>query len=354
MSRRRSAKPWLHKASGFWCATISGKREYLDRDYKVACRKLNELRAAEKRVETGAHEWLDAPFVTLADEYLSDVEKRRMPNTYRANRYRLLRALKIIGTKTRVADVRKIHLARIEQTLNKSHSPTTIADTITAVQSVFNWAVKHDLLDINPLVGYDKPSRRSRNRIITPEEFQSLLRHCDANFRRFLISARLTGCRPGELRSLRWDWVDLEQGFWVFAEHKTITTQRKPQPRIIPLPDPVWNLCYWLRTRRAGDSSHVFLNRHGKPYTKDSIVTKMARIRERAGIEKKANENLVLYSTRHTFATETVGKVSDYELATLMGHTDTQMIKRYVHLNADRLRDIQRRTQANRKAREND
>ncbi|RCS49472.1 hypothetical protein DTL42_13185 [Bremerella cremea] len=74
MSRQRSAKRWLHKASGFGCATISGKREYLDRDYKVACRKLNELRAAEKRVEAGVHEWLDAPFVTLADEYLSDVE----------------------------------------------------------------------------------------------------------------------------------------------------------------------------------------------------------------------------------------------------------------------------------------
>jgi len=49
MSRRRSVKPWLHKASGFGCVTISGKREYLDRDYRVACRKLNELRAAETR-----------------------------------------------------------------------------------------------------------------------------------------------------------------------------------------------------------------------------------------------------------------------------------------------------------------
>lgn len=354
MSRRRSIKPWLHKASGYWCGTISGKREYLDRDYKVACRKLNELRAAEKRVEAGAHEWLDAPFVTLADAYLSDVEKRRMPNTYRANRYRLLRALKIIDAKTRVADIRKIHLARIEQTLNKSHSPTTIADTITAVQSVFNWAVKHDLLDMNPLIGYDKPSRRSRNRIITPEEFQALLRHSDVNFRRILIAARLTGCRPGELRDLQWDWVDLTLGLWTYVKHKTINTQRKPQPRIVPLPDPIWKLCHWLRIRASADSQHVFLNRHGKPYSKDSLVTKMARVRERAGIEKKVDENLCMYSARHTYATETVGKISDFELATLLGHTDNQMIKRYVHLNTDRLREIQRRTQANPRVQGND
>lgn len=345
MFRRKFAKPWLHKASEFWCATISGKREYLDRDYKVACRKLNELRAAEKREEAGAHEWLDAPFVMLAEEYLSDVEKRRMPNTYRANRYRLLRALKVIGTKTRVADVRKIHLARIEQTMNKSYSPTTIADTITAVQSVFHWAVKHDLLDMNPLIGYDKPSRRSRNRIIRPEEFQALLRHSDVNFRRFLISARMTGCRLGELRSLIWDWVDLENGYWVFPEHKTINTQRRPMPRIVPLPDSVWKLSRWLQRQAQTGTQHVFLNCRGRAYSKDSVITKMSRIRERAGIACEANENLVLYSARHTFATETVGKISDLELATLMGHTDTQMIKRYVHLNADRLRDIQRRTQ---------
>jgi integrase len=33
------------------------------------------------------------------------------------------------------------------------------------------------------------------------------------------------------------------------------------------------------------------------------------------------------------------------ELAELMGHTDPTMTKRYVHLNADRLKEIQRRAE---------
>ncbi len=71
----------------------------------------------------------------------------------------------------------------------------------------------------------------------------------------------------------------------------------------------------------------------------------MARLRTRAGIETKSGEDLVLYSNRHTYGTNAAGKVSDMELAELMGHTDTRTTRRYVHLNADRLQDIQKRIQ---------
>ena len=158
-------------------------------------------------------------------------------------------------------------------------------------------------------------------------------------------AARFTGCRPAELRTLIWEWVDLEAGFWVYPDHKTLTQQTNPMPRTIPLPDPVWKMCRQLAKNNPRPEDHVFLNAQSTPFTKDALCRRIARIRERAGIKKKNNEQLVHYSTRHSFATDTVGKVSDLELATLMGHTDTKMIRRYVHLNAHRLRDIQRRAQ---------
>ena len=69
----------------------------------------------------------------------------------------------------------------------------------------------------------------------------------------------------------------------------------------------------------------------------------MNRIRRRAGIQVKAGEQLVMYSNRHTYATEAVGKISDTELAELLGHTDLSMLSRYVHLNVNRLREAQHR-----------
>lgn len=345
MSRKPSDKPWLHANSGYWCATVNGKREYLDKDYKLACRKLRASRARQNRQEAGDRDWLEAPFAQLADEYLADVQARRKALTYESCRYRLLRALKVLGCKLPVAGIRKLHLATIERELTGYYSPTTIKDTIAAVQGVFNWAVKHDVLESNPLLGYEKPAARCRNRIINPAEFQTLLRFADPNFRRVLLTLRLTGCRPVEVRTLIWEWVDLETWLWIFPDHKTVTQQRQPRPRIVALPEPILNLCHWLARKPHAPSDHVFLNKHGRAYTKDCLVRKMDRIRKRAGITSKGGEQIVLYSNRHTFGTQAAGKITDIELAELMGHTTTHTTKRYVHLNADRLRDIQRRAQ---------
>lgn len=288
MARRSSGKPWLHEKSGYWCSTLSGKRVYLDKDYQAARRKLKQLRADIKRAQQGATlEWLDAPIGELADEFLDDIQARKKPATHTGYRYRLLCALRIIGAGTRVADIGKLHLAKIERRMTGKYSPTTIKDTIATLQTAFSWAMKHDLIAENPLAGYQKPAGRSRTRTVTDAEFQALLRHSDRSFRQLLIALRWTGCRPVEIRTLVWDWVDLERGLWILKDHKTITRQRNPMPRIIPLAVPVQRLC-----QRFAESSHkpqdyLFLNAHGTPYTKDALCRKMARVRKRAGIETK-------------------------------------------------------------------
>jgi hypothetical protein len=171
MGRKPLDKPWLHSPTGYWCVTFDGKREYLDRDYQVARRKLKALKARRKRELAGGREWLDQPFSVLADDYMADVKARKRPATYRAVRYSLLRALKTLGSTMRVGEVRKLHLAKIEQALAPDeYSPTTVKHTLAAVQGVFHWAVKHEILDFNPLVGYEKPKAHRRTRVITPEE----------------------------------------------------------------------------------------------------------------------------------------------------------------------------------------
>lgn len=349
MPRKASDKPWLHAKSGFWCATINGTRTYLDRDYRTACQKLKALRSEAKRLAaSGRRDWLDAPFAELGDEYLSDIKARKKPGTYRNFRYCLLRALKIIGTKVRVGEMRKFHLAQIERELTgQDYSPTTIKDTLATVQGVLHWAIRNDLVDmVNPLIGYEKPRARQRSRVFTPAEFQALLRNSDAAFRRVLLALRMTGCRPGELRSLIWEWVDLDQGVWIFPDHKTITRQRNPMPKIVPLSDPILKLCRWLARTAHEPSDFVFLNMMGKPYTKDCVVKKMGRIRTRAKIPVLAGEQVVLYTNRHSFGTEGAGKVTDLELAELMGQTDLRTTRRYLHLNKTRLHDIRRRLQS--------
>ena len=82
MGRKPLDKPWLHNSTGYWCITFDGKREYLDRDYQVACRKLKALKARRKREQAGGREWFDQPFSVLADEHMADIKARKKPATY--------------------------------------------------------------------------------------------------------------------------------------------------------------------------------------------------------------------------------------------------------------------------------
>ena len=60
----------------------------------------------------------------------------------------------------------------------------------------------------------------------------------------------------------------------------------------------------------------------------------MRRLRVKAGIGPDENgEQIVMYTARHTFGTAAAaGGVSDRRLADLMGHTDTKMTQKYIHL----------------------
>src|SRR5262249_11373925 len=156
------------------------------------------------------------------------------------------------------------------------------------------------------LAGYKKPRPRQRSRIITPPEFQSLLRGSGTPFRRLLLALRWTGARPGELRRLRWRHVFLDEGVLVLPEHKTVSRQQQPRPRFIVLPPPVLKLIQWLARPPHSEHDHVFRNTNGKPWTRTALHSQMRRLRDRVGLGPKAGENIVLYSHRHSFGTEAV------------------------------------------------
>ena len=351
-ARPQSRKPWFHAPSGFWCSQIAGKRHYLDRDPAAAQRKLNKLLQEQRRGDGPHREWLDAYFSDLADEFLDDVKARKKPATYRSYHEMLVLAQQHLGTHLRVGEVRKLHLTRLEGALTAICSSTTVFKALHAVQRVLAWAVENDLLDLSPLAGYKKPRPRERTRVIDDAEFQKMLRGSSRPFRRLLLALRLTGARPCELRDLRWQEVHLDvylgdgkeaSGFLILPEHKTVTRQKHPRPRIIPLPATVRKMLQILARTPHGPDDHVFLNTAGKRWTRTALHSQMRRLRARVGLEQKGGESVVLYSTRHTFASAHVGRITDIELADLLGHTDLATTRKYTHVSLQRLREIRRR-----------
>jgi integrase len=351
-ARPKQRKPWFHAPSGFWCAQIAGKRHYLDRDPTVAQRKLNKLLQEQRRGDAAHREWLDAFFADLADEFLDDVKARKKPATYRSYHEMLTLGQKHLGTHLKVGELRKLHLTKLEGALTADYSPTTVFKALQAVQRVLNWAVTNDLLDASPLAGYTKPKPRERTRTIDADEFAMMLRGSGAPFRRLLLALRLTGARPCELRDLLWQEVHLDVrfgdgkavgGFLILPEHKTVTRMKHPRPRIIPLPLSVQKMLRVLARQPHQPEDYVFRNSDRNRWTRTALHSQMRRLRVRVGLKEKGGERVVLYSTRHSFATANVGRVTDIELADMLGHTDVAMTRRYIHLNLERLREIRRR-----------
>jgi integrase len=133
----------------------------------------------------------------------------------------------------------------------------------------------------------------------------------------------LTGCRLGEVQSLRWSQVDLDRGLLRLVDSKT-----------------------GARTVVLGDAAVAFFDSLGKPDIGDGWVfpspwkrnVPVGEVRKVWYEVRKAAElgGLRLHDLRHVVASEAVsGGVSLYVTGRLLGHTQASTTARYAHV-ADR------------------
>lgn len=344
------SKPWsrVRRGKRLWYVTIAGHQHPLGDDEQAAW---DEYHKIMNRIGQGTPEeacrGLEVPLRELFAAYLADTKAKRKHRYFEEQQRRLTHVGKMIGGTTLASEIRRFHLAKVERDMVQAgYSPTTINDTMASLQAVFAWAVRQDIADHNPLVGYRKPARRGRTRTMTRLEWLQLLRVLVNNtpLRIILRCARATGCRPGELRLLRWEHIDFDRGLWVIpvGEHKTGSQQKQPRPRIVPLPKSVLAICRILKAH-AGDRPFVFVNKRRKPWTKDTLSMRFRDYRRLAGIEEIGGENLVVYSCRHTFGTRVAREHGILAAAKLLGHTTTRTTEKYVHLDTEDLIELRRK-----------
>jgi integrase len=227
----------------------------------------------------------------------------------------------------------------------------TRSNVTKILKAVFNFAIRNDRIDRNPLafVSYHAPETR---RPMTDAEFRLLLRLADGGFRRVLLFLRETGARPGELCSAQWRHWDRERNVLILTKHKTAHLAGKP--RIIILTPVLIRLLHWLELRRPTrlyieavrratgveppplpnqDDEFIFLNRRGRPWIISNLDQRVARLRERCGIDT----SLKLYGLRHRYGTNLVTEnVNLHTVATLMGHENVATTSRhYLHIQGD-------------------
>lgn len=215
--------------------------------------------------------------------------------------------------------------------LTAHYGPKTINHWLIACKACWNWAIRKKLLAENPFSGLPMLFTEDRQRVLTAEEFQRLWSHSDDIFRDVLLFLRLTPARPAVVRELTWDMIDWDSRLLIKQHTKKSRTAKVREPWRIPLVPEVEAMLR-RRQERRGDSPFVFLNEDGKPWTKDALVLRMRRLRERAGVRPDSRgEPVVLYTNRHTYLTKAASQLSAPLLGAIADHADPRTTRRYLH-----------------------
>ena len=172
--------------------------------------------------------------------FLEECQVRLRPRT--VEQYR-----RYLDDLTFPGDVGDITRQRLSKYLSSPHALITF-------KVFFNWCIKNDLIDRNPVAG-EKVSYGSRSRVLTTVELAAVWHHEDGPYTDIVKLLILTGQRKNEIASLQQEWIQDQ----VIVFPSTITknkrehmlpygelTARYLQPRI-------WN--GWGRSKKRTDKA---------------------------------------------------------------------------------------------------
>jgi integrase len=228
-------------------------------------------------------------------------------------------------------DVRQFRAARLAQE-TRTKTQRTIASVnreLSMLRRMLNIAQREGWILRSPFAAGDSlislADENKRERILTRDEEIKLLAACDTpqrlHLKAILICALDTGMRQGEIFSLRWRDIDLENGFLNIQAFHTktmkerqvaITTRLKLELEV-------------LRADAPDDPTALVFG------ILDNVKRSFTGARSKAGLK-----DLGFHDLRHTAATRLVGAhIPLSEVGHILGHTQTNTTYRYVNANVE-------------------
>lgn len=164
--------------------------------------------------------------------------------------------------------VEKYQIRRVKEV-----KPATVNRYLATLKRMFNLAVREGYTDRNPVWKVEMFKEKPRDRVISHEEFETLISHLPDHTAELVTVAYYTGMRRGEIISLKWNQVNLAEKV-VFLEET-----KNEEPRSVYLNGEALNV---FRRCRFKHPEYVFTYK-GKPIT--NIRRSFNRACQLAGIE---------------------------------------------------------------------
>jgi integrase len=339
------------------------KRPKVHAATETACwEKLDELRAELKT--TGSVAPRDLTVADLINDLLAHPPaKWKSPLTLINKNNQAARIIDALG-KVKAA---RLTVAQVERFLERAAAEGLSADTLRRLRSMLRLAIRRAERDgrisrnVAALAEVPAGPRR-QSRSMTLEDIRALLGlKLNTFWRAYIVTALMTGLRPGELLGMRWEDVDFAAGVIrvrkclkalpdpVTRKHRLVLEDLKTERsrRTIQMPRQVVATLLALRKEQTilrlklgaaydvRGLAIVFGDRAGAPRWAQDIRRYFKILCERAGI----GENWTPREQRHTFVSVLSDSGVDIEqIADAVGHINSTVTKTtYRHQIADKV-----------------
>ena len=230
-------------------------------------------------------------------------------------------------------------------------APTSVAGRLAAGRSFYRHALRHGIVEVDPLAGVRAPRRPARlPRVLSVDEAASLVtaprragRQDEALARRDAAILELlyaTGMRISELAGMTLDRLDVDR-----RRLRVIGKGTKERELLFGGPAAAALRAYLssarplLAARHPTPSTSVFLNARGGPLGVRGARFVVARWVEAVGAPGRTSP----HTLRHSFATHLLEGGADLRVVQeLLGHANLQTTQVYTHLSDAALRSAYR------------
>jgi len=293
----------------------------------------------------------DLTFAEFSQEWLSSVKDTVRPRTYIGYEQNVrLHLSPVLGAYSLVVinpqNVQKV----ISDMSGKGLSPLTVQKALTVLRMILKKAQSYGYIGSNPAL-YIKPPRKAGKEMdyLIPEEVSRLLDSATLRSKPIFAVAVFAGLRQGEIIALRWQDVNLEQGY-ISVNHSYHPKQGFTEPksragrRAVSIGPELNEILKKHMPEDAKPSDLVFLTQNLTPIESTNLVRQEFHpALERAGLRR-----IRFHDLRHTYATLMISLgVNIKALQTWMGHSSiATTLDLYGHLLPEVDSDIQDRLES--------
>lgn len=213
-----------------------------------------------------------------------------------------------------------------QRRLQLTDKPSTVANKIRAIKSLFSFCVKVNYLEINigSFISCPKVKEKLAERILSESDCLKLIEAASTDRNRALLCL-MYGCglRVSEVCGLTWgDLQSCREG------GKCTVFGKGDKTRVVLIPSSVWQLL--MKVPRLIDA--VFVSRTGRPLERTMVFRIVKDCAKRSGVSEKAS----CHWLRHSHASHAIESGCNLRLLQQsLGHSKLETTERYLHINPD-------------------